>query len=94
MSRVEHGSWAWRARNCIQEAHNALPADISFEDRKKAIFNAYPFGSREYHPYKMWLKEQKRYLVQYDPNPPSGGLFRIEDHLSPLERMMQRAGAR
>lgn len=94
MSKVEHGSWAWSARSRIQEVHKTLPQNISFADRKKAIFDAYPFGSRDHHPYKMWLKEQKRYLAQYDPNPPSGGFFRFDDHLSPMERMMQKAGAR
>lgn len=27
---------------------------------KKALFEAYPFGMREYHPYKVWLDEIKR----------------------------------
>lgn len=24
---------------------------------KKALYNAYPFGERRYHPYKVWLDE-------------------------------------
>ena len=27
---------------------------------KKALFEAYPFGQRQYHPYKIWLDEIKR----------------------------------
>lgn len=27
---------------------------------KKALHGAYPFGPREYHPYKIWLSEIKR----------------------------------
>lgn len=27
---------------------------------KKALFDAYPFGQREMHPYKIWLDEIKR----------------------------------
>jgi hypothetical protein len=27
---------------------------------KKALFDAYPFGARQYHPYKIWLDEIKR----------------------------------
>ena len=26
---------------------------------KKALFDAYPFGERRYHPYKIWLDEIK-----------------------------------
>jgi hypothetical protein len=26
----------------------------------KALFDAYPFGQRAYHPYKIWLDEIKR----------------------------------
>lgn len=26
---------------------------------KKALFDAYPFGERKYHPYKIWLDEIK-----------------------------------
>jgi hypothetical protein len=27
---------------------------------RKALHDAYPFGPREYHPYKIWLDEIKR----------------------------------
>jgi hypothetical protein len=27
---------------------------------KKALFEAYPFNERQYHPYKIWLDEIKR----------------------------------
>ena len=26
---------------------------------KKALYDAYPFGERQYHPYKIWLDEIK-----------------------------------
>lgn len=26
---------------------------------KKALYDAYPFGQRQYHPYKIWLDEIK-----------------------------------
>jgi hypothetical protein len=29
---------------------------------RKALFHAYPFGEREYHPYKIWLDECARQL--------------------------------
>lgn len=37
-------------------------ADIGLEDEKKlkkALREAYPFGERAYHPYKIWLDEVK-----------------------------------
>jgi len=27
--------------------------------RKKGLYDAYPFGVRQYHPYKIWLDEIK-----------------------------------
>lgn len=27
--------------------------------RKRALYDAYPFGARQYHPYKVWLDEIK-----------------------------------
>lgn len=27
--------------------------------RKKLLYDAYPFGARQYHPYKIWLDEIK-----------------------------------
>jgi hypothetical protein len=32
------------------------------EERDKALFDAYPFGIRAYHPYKVWLDEKKKQL--------------------------------
>jgi len=81
------GSWADSARSHIARTHATLPVNISFEDRVKAIRDAYPFGERAMHPYKMWLKEQRRYLARYQPDSIDTKRF----PLSPLERMMRRA---
>jgi hypothetical protein len=29
---------------------------------RKALFHAYPFGKRQYHPYKIWLDECAKQL--------------------------------
>jgi hypothetical protein len=50
----------------IAEVHARLPADITLAERKKAIFAAYPFGERNYHPYKMWLKAQREYFANLE----------------------------
>lgn len=81
-------SWYDSARAHIEKVHEGLPKDISFADRKKAIAEAYPFGQRKMHPYKMWLKAQKEYLTKYCP--PSHDSKRFP--LSPLERMALKSG--
>ncbi len=32
---------------------------MSESEIRKALFEAYPFGERKYHPYKIWLDEIK-----------------------------------
>jgi hypothetical protein len=39
----------------LQETKGMPEAEI-----KKALFDAYPFGERAYHPYKIWLSEISR----------------------------------
>lgn len=36
---------------------------------KRALKIAYPFGERNYHPYKVWLKEVRRQRGLKDPRP-------------------------
>lgn len=80
-------SWYDSAREAIRELDATLPADMPFAERKKAVAAAYPFGMRQYTPYKMWLKAQKEYLLRYAP--PSLDTPRFP--LSPLERMIARS---
>ena len=35
---------------------------IPAKERIKAVDDAYPFGLREYHPYKQWLKVRRELL--------------------------------
>lgn len=59
------GSWREAARRTIQrvanEAMRENPAPTDAELRKR-ISDAYPFGPRQYHPYKIWLSEVKKYF--------------------------------
>jgi hypothetical protein len=63
-------------RQVIARVHASLPEDISFKDRKAAIKAAYPFGERDYWPYKAWCKAQREYLRRYDPKAPKPPLLR------------------
>ena len=51
-------TWRDIARPIIADVINR----VGVEDEKalkKALFDAYPFGERQYHPYKIWLDEIK-----------------------------------
>lgn len=76
-------TWSEKAREVIGNIHASLPADATFQQRRKAVFDAYPFGMRQYHPYKVWLTAQRHYLAQFEP-PKDTKRF----PLSPLEKMM------
>ena len=79
-------SWYESAKEHISRVHKTLPDDVSFDNRVKAIREAYPWGERRMHPYKMWLKAQRQYLARYEPDSESKRF-----PLSPLERMMRKA---
>lgn len=53
-----NGTWRDIARPIIQK----VLADTQGMDEgavKRALYEAYPFGERQYHPYKVWLDEIK-----------------------------------
>ncbi len=49
-------TWRDSARPIIARVLNET-AGKPEADIKKALYDAYPFGMREYHPYKIWLDE-------------------------------------
>lgn len=52
-------TWRSHAAHAIRE----VITRVGLEDQKalrKALRDAYPFGERKYHPYKVWLSEVKR----------------------------------
>lgn len=73
---IKSGSWQDRAREEIAALSAILPDDLDFKARKKALRDAYPWGVRKHWPYKMWLKQRKIYLDQFDPANPQMDLFR------------------
>lgn len=54
----KHATWRDSARpiivNVLKENQGKPEKEI-----KKALYEAYPFGERNYHPYKIWLDEIK-----------------------------------
>ena len=51
--------WRARAQAVIAKVMAAHPG-VSEDVLRKRISEAYPFGERAYHPYKIWLDEVKR----------------------------------
>lgn len=74
-------NWRERARNVIAVTI-ALARKEGVEDAAeilKRIDAAYPFGLREYHPYKLWLDERKKAkkqlgLLPIEPTTPAVSL--------------------
>lgn len=82
---VGMSSWYESAKTHIAKVISDLPADATFEQKKKAISAAYPWGERRRWPYKMWLKAQKEAL--FGTTKTVHGI--PENYLSPLERLMR-----
>lgn len=62
-------SWSEAARATIQRVASTLPDDMPLKERKAAIDAAYPFGPREYWPYKAWCKARRAYLERFGLKP-------------------------
>jgi len=62
--------WSNRARAVIVEVAATIPPETPFKERKAIIDAAYPFGLRQYWPYKAWLKARREYLAKHDPSAP------------------------
>ncbi len=54
---------SWREKSAAVIAR--VVAEVGTDDQKalkKALFDAYPFGERQYHPYKIWCNERAKVL--------------------------------
>jgi hypothetical protein len=61
---AELSRWRAIARRVIAKALADNPQAITREQIGRVISDAYPFGERKNHPYKMWLVEVKLALKQ------------------------------
>lgn len=57
------GSWRWHANQVLAQLYAS-----GRQPTRREIFDAYPFGEREYTPYKVWL-EQCRWWADGCPAP-------------------------
>ena len=65
--------WRIAARQAINQCLIAEKPTTAAEFRK-AVKPYYPFGEREYHPYKMWLSEVKKTAEEIEATPPPADL--------------------
>ena len=64
-------TWRDEAKAAIKKALREAEAQGLDAEATRAYVNSkYPFGAREYHPYKMWLSEMKA-TFNPKPNPKS-----------------------
>lgn len=54
--------WSQRAREVVHATLASLPAGATIEEKRAALRAAYPFGPREYWPYKAWCKAARQAL--------------------------------
>lgn len=59
--------WREHSREIIREVLAKLPATATPDEAKKAVSDAYPFGERAMHPYKIWLSEVRAQIEQRFP---------------------------
>lgn len=83
-------TWGQRASAIIWDLHNRIPSDATYEERKKAVQSAYPWGTRSGWPYKAWLKQQRFYLARCADKQKAAAKLPP----TPLERMIAKAKRR
>jgi len=83
-------NWQTTAASVVAEVDRSLPADADLATRKKALRAARPweFASTSWGR-KVWAKHSRKYLEKFGLPPLKAK--DVEDHLSPLERMMAKA---
>lgn len=52
-------TWRQRSAEAIARVRAAYPT-VTGAELRKLLRDAYPFGPRQYHPYKAWLAEVRR----------------------------------
>jgi len=61
--------WSDEARGIVAKVLAALPADTDVKAARRALRDAYPWGPREYWPYKAWCAAAKPALAVRFPPP-------------------------
>lgn len=62
---MSESQWRTRSRQVIARVMASAPADATLPQVRRLLREAYPFGERAMHPYKMWCSEQRIALNQW-----------------------------
>jgi hypothetical protein len=63
--RLYSGShWRETSMRRCSAVLDALPKATTEKEARAALRNAYPFGQRKYHPYKIWCDEVRKQLAR------------------------------
>jgi hypothetical protein len=83
-------NWQTTAASVVAEVDRSLPADADLATRKKALRAARPweFASTSWGR-KVWARHSRKYLEKFGLPPLKAKA--VEDHMSPLERMIAKA---
>jgi len=55
--------WRVRSREIIRNVVESMSPTVDTKTLRRALREAYPFGTREFHPYKIWLDEIRKELA-------------------------------
>lgn len=56
-----------QVKEVLTEVFRELPEDATEKEVRKAVSDAYPFGERAMHPYKIWLDESRKWIERRFP---------------------------
>lgn len=62
---MAESQWRTRSRQVIARVMASIPADATLPQARRLLREAYPFGERAMHPYKIWCNEQRIAINQW-----------------------------
>jgi len=65
---MSDSQWRKAANQVIAKVVADNP-DLPEQELRKKLSEAYPFGPRQYHPYKIWLSAVKEHFARKQPTP-------------------------
>ena len=84
--------WRRESMETIKRVLSGLPPDATDTQKRKAISDAYPFGPRQYHPYKIWLSEVRKYFTPPASRVSQSDIKRIEEYEKATGRKFPTGG--
>lgn len=64
MTRKTTSDWVKEAQQVVRATLARLPEGATLKEKRAALRNAYPFGPRQYYPYRVWCKTVREELGQ------------------------------